>query len=603
MKIRRNDDSVSLFTLLEECEGYTVSSLRQDILAAFTVAMLALPQSMAYSLVANLPPSVGLFSAIFATIFAAGFGSSKHLVVGPSNAIAILIQAACAEVLHVHYREVVGIERNILSIHIVTQLSFVTGILQILAGTLRLGRLTQFVSRSVVVGYLFGVALFVMIHQMIYFLGIPRPLGHETLYAKLWFTLKHLHMIHYPTLVVGIFSIFSLIFVGKKYPRLPNALIMLFLVGSLVHILGLSPQDVKGVFEQEFEEKLLKVSLVQDFGQVHLTQPRLYTPFFDMRIMSDLLPFSFAIALLGILEASSISKSIAAKTGQRLSINQEILGLGIGNFFSSFFAAMPSSGSPSRSTLNYASGAETRFSSIFSGLFVGAIVFVLGPFVTHIPLAALAALLLLTAFRMIDIGQIKLCLRATRGDAAVMVTTVLSCLFFTLDISFYIGIVLSIVLYLREASSPYLVEFAYDSQGRKVLEDKKEVFYTSPIRVINVEGELFFGAADIFQEALKTVADNKNVRVIILHVKNAHHIDATACWAFEQLSDYLSKTGRFLVASGLRRQVWKALCQSKLTAKIGKDNLFLFEDQEPSRCSVLALEQACHLAKRFEDKS
>lgn len=601
MIIKKQNDNISLFSFLEETANYETRTFRHDLMSALTVALLALPQSIAYALVANLPPSVGLFAAIFGTIFGAGFGSSRHLVMGPTNAIAILIQTGVAEILYSHYREVVGPERNIIAIYILTQLTFVTGILQILAGSFKVGRLTQFVSRSVVVGYIFGAACFVVVHQMSYFLGLPRKVGFHSLYEQAWYLFTNVHSFHLPTTLVGIGSLILLLYLQRERPRLPNSVIMLSVMGALVYFLGLSPQSVMGIFDQGIGEELQKVALIRDFGDIHIVKPKITMPFFDMRIMNEILPIAFVVALLGVLEATSISKTMAAKTGKAFSVNQEILGLGMGNFFSSFFGAMPSSGSPSRTVLNYASGGETRLSAMMSGLFVGGILAVFGSLVTHIPLASLAALLLVTAVEMVDVKQLLLCLRATKSDAAVMIVTAVSCFLFTLDIAFYLGIVLSIILYLKEASSPFLVEFAYDERGRLVSEEKVEAFRSSPIRVINVEGELFFGAADIFQAALRSVAENRQVKVIILHVKNAHHIDATACWTLEQLQDYLAKTGRFLIASGLRRQVWHALCHSGLTKKLNRENLFLYDSTDPKRSSSQALIQACKLLNKDQE--
>ncbi|MFT4554492.1 MAG: SulP family sulfate permease [Chlamydiales bacterium] len=598
MIIKKQNDGISLFSFLDETANYGMRTFRHDLISALTVALLALPQSIAYALVANLPPSVGLFAAIFGTIFGAGFGSSRHLVMGPTNAIAILIQSGVSEILYSQYREVIGPERNIIAIYILTQLTFVTGILQILAGSFKVGRLTQFVSRSVVVGYILGAACFVVVSQLGYFLGLPRRVGMYALYEQAYDLLINVHSFHVPTALVGTGSLVLLLYLQRKRSRLPNSVIMLTVMGGLVYFFGLSPLGVSGIFDQGPGEELQKVALIRDFGDIHIVKPTIMMPFFDLRIMREILPIAFVVALLGVLEATSISKTMAAKTGRGFSVNQEILGLGMGNFFSSFFGAMPSSGSPSRTVLNFASGGETRFSAMMSGLFVAGILVILGPLVTHIPLASLAALLLVTAVEMVDVKQLKLCLRATRSDAAVMTVTAASCFIFTLDIAFYIGIVLSIVLYLKEASSPFLVEFAYDGEGRLVSEEKVEAFHSSPIRVINVEGELFFGAADIFQAALRSVAENRQVKVIILHVKNAHHIDATACWTLEQFQDYLAKTGRHLIASGLRRQVWDALCHSGLTKKLKRENLFLYDPADTKRSSSQALIQACKLLEK-----
>jgi len=593
MKIKNNNyDDITLSVLWKGFKSYGWDFFRNDMTAAISVALLSVPLSMAYALAAGLPPSVGLFAAIFGSIFAAALGSSRHLVVGPTNMIAILIQAGISEILYTYYRDSSGPERILLANQILIQLALVVGVLQLMAGIFKLGRLTQFVSRSVVLGYVVGTALALIITQLYYFLGINSVTQPESLYEKGKFLLLNISHLHWPTAVVGVGSVIVLLVCERINKKFPASVLILGLATLIISVFNLSPVDIDPLREEIAGASVSKLVLVRDFGEIETLLPPFDAPFFDLRVMNTLLPIAFAIALLGVLEATSIARSIAAQTGQVLSINQEIFALGTANFLSSFFGAMPSSGSFARSSLNYTSGAKTRFAAVLSGLFIACILYIIQPVVFQIPLAALAALLLVSAMRMMNVNEIKLCVKATGSDALVFGATTFSCVLFNVDIAFYIGVVLSIVFYLRKASMPRLDECIVDDTGQlKILIPGDEPSQKA-VRIIHVEGELFFGAADLLQATVKSIAYDPDVRVIVLHLANAHHIDATACVALQQLHKYLQGTGRFLIASGLTKPVWQVLSHSGLAAELGPENLFLVNEQEPHESTKHAINWA-----------
>ncbi|MFI5342778.1 MAG: SulP family inorganic anion transporter, partial [Chlamydiales bacterium] len=326
--------------------------------------------------------------------------------------------------------------------------------------------------------------------------------------------------------------------------------------------------------------------------------PQFDWPFFYPGIMNHLLSVAFAIALLSAMEATTAAKSIAASSGQRLSMNQEIMGLGLGNLFSAFIGAMPVSGSPSRSNVNYENGAKTRLAAILSCLFAALIIFAFGFLIKHIPVAAFAALLIVSAGSIVQPKQLLLCLKATRSDSFVLILTILACIFFSLDIAFYIGVVMSISLYLKKSAVPQLVEFSVDESGS--LQSVENILQVpKKIRLIKVEGELFFGAADLFQTMLKSFAeDDTTTRVIILQMKNARDIDATACLALQHLFEYLKKAGRHLVCCGLTYQIWEVLSDSGMVELIGKTNLFIFDERNPHLSVQRAFNRAHELVSK-----
>lgn len=579
-------DEISVTSFARDFDRYSLNSLRSDLFAGFVVALLTVPQSLAFSIVAGLPLIAGIYASVFAAMIVAFFGSSRHLIVGPSNAIAILIQTSFADILFTYYRDVTGPEREVLVFQILTQLLLLVGMIQILAAFLRLGRLTHFVSHTVIIAYLGGVALALIINQLFPLLGLAIPSDLSSLFERGGYILTHLHLAHWPTAFIGLSCLFSLIFLRRLDPKIPGGAVILGSVAVVAYFSNfifnyLVANDFQFYDWNKIEEFIAPIQSIGETG-VSLWSLNWDWPFFNPGLMNHLLPVAFAIALLSVIEATSAAKSIAASSGQHLSTNQEILGLGIGNFFSAFIGAMPVSGSASRSAISYANGGKTRLAAIFNSIFTAIFLFVFGFLIAHIPVAAFSALLIVSAGSIVNLKQLFVCLKATRSDSWVLILTFISCLFFSLDMAFYIGVVLSITLYLKKAAIPQLAEFTVDETGILRSIEGKEGNAPRKIRLIKVEGELFFGAADIFQSTLKSITeDDTTTRVIILQLKNARDIDATACLALHQLHDYLKVSGRFLIACGIPQHIWDVLSDSGIVELIGKSNLFIFDRRHP----------------------
>jgi len=586
-------DDISLTPFKKELMGYSISKFWGDITAAISVALLTLPQAMAYSLVAGLPLYCGLFAAIFSPLIAALFGSSRHLVVGPSNAISILIQAGTAEILMTYYGHLSGFERGLAAVQIMTQLTLLVGFIHILAAGFKLGRLTQFVSYSVVVGYIMGVSVAILVSQLYILFGVANMPGTHSIFAKGIYFLSHLHQVHFVTAGLGVAS-FLMIHYLKKWNRKFPAAVATFIVAALI-------TSLLGYFSSH---QFFQIPLVGDAGKLTGLRPTFSLPHFDLGIMNNLISLAFAVAFLSILETTAVAKAIAANTGQRLSTNQEILSLGLGNLTSAFVGAMPISGSTSRSSLNYECGAQTRMAAILSAILVGVVVFALGNWVTLIPQTALAALLVYTAFNLVSKQQLLLCIKSTSSDAWVFWITFLATLFFSLDIAFYMGVMISITLYLKKAATPQLQQYTFDDNYKLKSLDNMKKEEEVPIRVIKVKGELFFGAADLFQTTLKAIAGkHSSTRVIILQLKNARDIDATSCLALKQLHDFLRSTNRYLICSGITLPLWEVLSGSGMVDLIGKENLFLIEDRSPQTYMHRAIDRARELASKPTDEA
>ncbi len=583
---------VNYLPFFRDLKSYNLSFFRGDLIAALSVALMALPQAIAYAFVAGLPISTGIFSAIFGTILTSAFGSSPRLVSGPTNTVAILIQSGTAEILYTYYAGIEGAARDTLALQIVLQLSLIVGLFQIIGGLLKWGRVTQFASRPVIIGYTAGAALAIVVSQLYYFFGVAKVERALPLYQEAIFFLSHLKFLHGPTTLIGIFSLLLLIVFHKTSQKIPGALIVLFLASLVVYLFHLSPDSFPSLFDLSPGEKSAKVTLLHDVGPLPAALPTISVPFFNFRILTKLIPLAFAIALLSVVEVTAIARAYTTSKDAPYNDNTQVLGLGFSNFFSSFFGAMPSSGSFSRTALNEATGAKTRFAPIFSGLFVLLLIIVFQSLVTKVPLTALAALMLLTAYTMVNFKDLFVCVKSQLSDATVLIVTFVSSLIFTLDVALYIGVALSIAVFLKHASKPSFVEYTFTPAGKLRFLESEDLRPDPRIAIIQAEGGLFFGSIDLFQTKIRQLAEEENIHVIILQAINEKYIDASACLALKQLNDYLSNKGILFLMSAVTPEVEKVLRSSSVISAMGEEHFFKADFETPSKATRDAYAEA-----------
>jgi len=583
MRIR----TIALAPLSGEFRDYKLSFLRDDIFAAIAVALMTIPQSIAYSLLAGLPPMAGLFSAIFGTIFTAAFGSSRVLVSGPSTGTAILIQTSIADIMYNYYDTVTGPAQEALVLSILTQIVLVMGVLQIAAAFFNVAKLLQFVSRPVVLGYFAGITVAIAVTQLFPFTGVAMSSTDLPIFSRAVDWVLHVGQIRWPTVLVGVVSLVFYLFLRRQFKSLPQPLLMIAAASLLAY--GLNSWIGEGT-----------VATLQDLKLPAEPIPHLTFPVFDLKLLNKVFPAALALSFLAILEVFSVSRNFASKTGSQVQVNQDVFGLGVGNTILSFVSgAMPASGSATRTTLNYQFQAKSRLAAILSGVITAILVYLGWPLVQLIPFAALAALLIATVHTLMDWKEIKLSFRATREDAWVFVLTFIACLIFSLDVAFFIGIVMSIGTYLKKSSTPHLVEYAFNSKGRLMAVSPTDDVHRK-VRIIGIGGELYFAAADVIQSALLTIAKEKNVQAIVLRLNNVYHMDASMCMAILRLHETLKSTDRILVISGLTEEVWHVFHRAGLVKEIGLDNLYFSDESNPQFSTwkaCLRAQEAIHRQK------
>jgi len=545
---------------------YNFAKLRADLLASITVAMLAIPQGIAFAIIAGLPPSYGIYSSVILMLLASLFCNSNHLVSGPTNAISLLVAGALLTAGNPTVRE--SLPQSI------ALLTIMAGLVQFAFGALKAGNLSQFISRSVLIGFSSGAGLLIALNQIPVLLGLKLPTVHHLL-ARFSETFKHLGEINLWALGIGLGTL-ALLFLGKIFlPRWPMPLIALSISTALVASFRL-------------EEKGVLVA-----GMLPTKLPQLYIPSFNLGVIADLAPSAIAIALLGCIESLSNAKSISILNGQRMDVNRDFIGLGISQIIGGFFQCMPGGSSFTRSILMYRSGGVTRFAGVFAALWIPLLVALLAPVARTIPTASLAAILIYLGISLINPRNIRSAILATRSDATVLILTFFCALFLHLDTAIYVGVLASLILFLRKVSAPQLVEYNVEEDSMREIRTPKE--RANPeICIIHVEGELFFGAADIFEEQVRRLASDPNIRVVILRLKNARHLDATSVHAIDGLHEFLKKDNRLLLVSGIPADVLRVMDRSGLSERIGRENIFPAEEN-----LTVATRRALIRAKEF----
>lgn len=556
--------------LFRSLPRYPRANLRPDLIAALTIAALTIPQAIAFALLIGLPVPAVLASAIVGSVVCSLYSSSRHLVFGPTNTISIILAGA---LLSLTAEPLSPLEKVLL-------IGFLMGAIQLAAGLTNFGKLTQFVSRSVIIGYATAVGILVATGQIGNLFGIER--GTE---VSLPGTLRHLlnsfftFDLNPATALTGLVSLLAIVWLRRTRPHWPDGLPVLVLAGAAGALLKLNNHGVR---------------LVADLGEISGGVP-FFTGFplnaEGLALVPKVTSVAVAAAILGMLESVTIAKTLAARTGQRIDADQEFIGMGLGNLLGAGFGAMPGSASFLRSAANLESGGRSQWAIIFASGAVLLLVLAISPLLAYIPVAAIAAYLIVIAIRLIQPAQILIVRRATPADAMVFWVTLVAALFLNLDTAIYTGIGISLILFLRKASQPSFVEHAFAANGQLTEIDLPVERNHPRISIVHVEGDLFFGAADLFQDTIRQLAENPLIRVFILRLKNARHLDATTAMAIGQLHRYLRAQDRHLLISGTHGEVDAVLRRSGLAQQIGPENIFPAEEN-PTLATKRALLRA-----------
>ena len=535
---------------LDSLRGYNLVLFRRDLIAGVTVAAVAVPQAMAYATIFGMPVEYGLYTAIVMTAVGAIFDSSKQLINGPTNAISIAMLSALAAT-----PEESRITAAIL-------MAFLIGSIQTGITFLRLGDLSRYISHAVIVGFTAGASVLLVLDQLKNVLGLKAMGGHHDHFVvRFYRTMTEGGSIHTTTVLITLLTIATALFLRWINRRLrwilPELLLAIVAAGTMVWWFDLGNQGVKLV--ESIPRKL----------------PGFALPVIDLEMSRELISSATAIALLGLLEAIAMAKSIAAKTGQKLDINQQCLSEGLANLAGSFFHCFPGSGSLTRSYINHQAGAATQWSGVICAAGVALTILILAPFAQYIPRAALAGVLLLAATRMIDIQGILYHCRATKFDAAIVAATAASAVFVSVEFCILIGTLLSFLIYVPRAASVELTQMVVTDQGA-IREKSEEDTICTRLKIYNFEGELFFGSSPEFESHLDAIVEQleSTTRVLVIRIKHLRNPDAVCLDLFRRFIDRIREKGVKTLISGVRANFYQALVRTEIVTRLGNECVF-----------------------------
>jgi SulP family sulfate permease len=537
--------------LLDELSAYSVASFRSDVIAAITVAIVALPQSMAYALIAGVDPVYGLYAAIVAAIIGSLFGSSNHLITGPTNAIALMIAGTMKD--HLGTNDLYPM---------LFLLTFLVGTIQFLLGLLRVGKIVNFVSHSVIVGFTAGAGVIIGLGQLNELFGIALPKGYHPLYEKVLLTVGGLGQTNVYALGLAVFTIAVVIAAKRISRRIPGALLALVLGAVLARIMA--GHDIHVKLVGTIPDHLPSFSMVR------------LDPVWAIHLFGS----AMAIAVVGLVEAIAIAKSISLSSEQHIQPNQEFLGQGLANMVSSFFCCFPSSGSFTRSAINYTAGARTKLAGIFSGLIVALTLVFLVAYAKFIPISSLAGVIVIVAYGMVDQHAIKRIATASRHDLTVMLITAGATVIMPdLERAILTGITVSVLVQIWNTGEIKVTLLKqYGSTFREFDLDGETRHGQSPIAIIHLDGDLYFGSAYDLQDKLKRVSEHTEAQVYILRLKRVNVADVSA---FEIVESFIEKAlarKRHVLLCGVSAPMSRFIEKIGLARRIGADNIFLAED-------------------------
>jgi len=540
-----------LFPFLRWWPMVTRRTARDDLLAGFTGALIVLPQGVAFATIAGLPPQYGLYAAMMPAVVAAFFGSSWHLVSGPTTAISIAVFAALSQI---------AVPGSPQYIQLVLTVTFLVGIFELGLGLARMGALVNFISHSVVIGFTAGAAILIAASQVRHFFGIDIPRGtpfyeilHQ-LFLQVTASNPWVLTVSLVTLATGILT--------KRYWKKMPYMIAAMIVGSLVAaVLNFwQGQEVTGI---------------KTVGALPAQLPPLSLPDFSLSTLESAIGPALVITMLALTEAVSIARAIAVRSEQRIDGNQEFIGQGLSNIVGSFFSSYAASGSFNRSGVNYEAGARTPLASVFASVFLLLVLLLVAPLAAYLPTAAMAGILFLVAWGLIDFHHISSIWRTSKAETVILTVTLVGTLF-NLETGIFVGILLSLVMFLYRTSKPEIVPVVpADEEGAYHFVRTRGRPECPQLRVVRINGPIYFGAASYVQQALQEIdEDNPLQKSVLIAASSLSYVDVAGAEVLTQEARRRRRLGGGLYFYRLNNSVHDFLRQGGYDHEIGEGAFF-----------------------------
>ncbi len=546
--------------------NYNRENLRPDIIAGLTVAIVMLPQAVAYALVAELPPQTGLYAAIVATLFGALWGSSHHLHTGPTNTTSLIVLSGLLAVANPGTPEYL-VAAGVMAVWV--------GVIRMTLGIARLGVLANFVSDSVIVGFTGGAGILIVVNQLKHLLRVDiirSPLFFVTLQE----IFRQIPNIHWLSASLGLGMIIFLLTVKWLRPKWPAPLLGIILTSVIVGAFHLNDQGVIVL------------------GQLPRSLPPFTKlPLFDVDLLRQMSSGIMAVALIGLVEATSISRTIAASSGQHLDSDQEFVGQGIANIVTGFFSGYACSGSLTRSLVNYEAGSRTQLGAVFSSFFVLLALLLFASWAAFLPRVALAGLLVVTGTRMLNRKEMKRIWHTSVGDTVTMVATFAATLLLPLEFAVLTGILVSFIRYIAKTSAPVVNPMLPDENFEHLTVQEEKKPDCPQLGVLTIEGSLYFGATQHVEEAIRAnMETHPNQRYLLLRMHQVNQCDITGIHMLEAIVRLYRELHGDVYIVGVREAVWEKMKLSGFTKILGIDHFFsqkrairhIFDVLDPAVC-------------------
>ena len=527
-------------------------TLRADLLAGAVSAVIVLPQGVAFATLAGMPPEYGLYCAMAPAIIAALFGSSWHLISGPTNAISLFVFATISPLAAPATPEY---------IKLVLTLTFLTGMFQLLMGIARLGTLVNFISHTVIIGFTAGAALLIFASQLKNFFGLPLPRSASFIDTMVAFV-QHLAEINFYVMSVGAVTLVCGILLRRYVPRFP------YMIGAMV-----AGSIAALAMEHLFGSAITNIATV---GALPAGLPPLSGPDFSEATLTRVAPIAFAVTILGLTEALSIARAIAVKSGQRIDASQEFIGQGLSNLAGAFFSGYASSGSFNRSGVNYEAGARTPLAAVLSAMFLLLILLLVAPLARYLPIPVMAAILFIVAYGLIDFSHIRSILKTSRAESLILVTTFAATLVLDLDFAIYLGVIVSLVTFLYRTSQPTILDVKPDPDEGSYHHSADTGLPDCPqVKMLRVNGSIFFGATDHVEGVLRNVdVENPRQKHVLIVATGVNFVDIAGAEMLAREARRRRVLGGGLYFYRAKDAVREVLEHASYATDIGKHNLF-----------------------------
>ena len=526
-------------------------STRADLIAGLTGALIVLPQGVAFATIAGMPPEYGLYAAMLPAIIAALFGSSWHLVSGPTTAISIAVFAAMSPLADPGSPEF---------IRMVLTLTFLVGVFQLILGLARMGVLVNFISHTVVIGFTAGAALLIVASQIKNFFGINIARG-APFHVVIEQTIAQFGNINLYVTLIGVVTLAVGILAKHLIPKLPY-MIVAMVVGSVVaYLINL--------------EVGVETTMIRTVGALSAHLPPFVIPDFSYSTLHQVMFPALVVTMLALTEAVSISRSIAVKSEQRIDGNQEFIGQGLSNLVGSFFSSYASCGSFNRSGVNYAAGARTPMATVYASLFLLLILFLIAPLASYLPTAAMAGILFLVAWGLIDFHHIAAIGKSSRSETVILWVTLIGTLI-DLEKGIFFGILLSLAIYLFRVSRPNIVQVVpAKEEGSYHFVGAEDHAQCPQLSMVRMNGAIFFGAVEHVRNSLLQIDEiNPQQKSVMIVARGISFVDVAGAEMLAQEARRRRKLGGGLYFYRCKDEIHKFLSKADKLHDIGEEAFY-----------------------------